>query len=266
MLLICGAAIWVAAPLCAQSNTASSTSLTLARDGKSEYSIVLASDAIDAEKTAAAQLQQNLQKVTGATLPIKEEAEVAADAPQILVGAGARVKTLLPRQDWNTLGHDGIVIKTVGKNLILAGGRPRGALYAVFEFLEKSAGVRWWTPTESTIPHRDILTVAPQNTVYISPFAYREHFANSVQSDPLFATRMRENGNYMHQGEELGGHYTILGFVHTFDLLLPPEKYFKEHPEWYSDPDNGGKTLHGGFAATFAAAVAALSEQRCDAG
>src|SRR2546430_13600741 len=32
--------------------------------------------------------------------------------------------------------HEGIVMKTVGETLILAGGRPRGTLYAVDAFLE----------------------------------------------------------------------------------------------------------------------------------
>jgi hypothetical protein len=239
----------------------------LTQNGKSSYVIVLAGDAIPAEKTAAQQLQVHLQKVTGATLPIKNQSEVTAASPQILVGAGTRVKGLLPQQNWSALGTDGIVIKTVGKNLILAGGRPRGALYAVFEFLEKSVGVRWWTPTESTIPKKSTLQVLTQNTVYTPQILTRELFMTGITRDrwrfpidpnvpeqdpmqtpgpdvrytPLFVTQMKINGHYQTQGPELGGHNSILGFVHTFDQLLPPEKYFKAHPEWYTDPANGNK-------------------------
>jgi hypothetical protein len=61
-----------------------------------------------------------------------------------------------------------------------------------------------------------------------------------VQTDPVFALRQKNNGQNQKMTPELGGHNTILGFVHTFDKLLPPEKYFKAHPEWYSDPNNGG--------------------------
>ena len=73
------------------------------------------------------------------------------------------------------------------------------------------------------------------------PFNYREHYTTEVQADPIFATIMRENGDHQKQEKDWGGHYTILGFVHTFSKLLPPEKYFKEHPDWYSDPENGNK-------------------------
>src|SRR5690606_12652108 len=158
----------------------------------------------------AEQLQKYLQQVTGAAFPIQPETAVAANAPQILIGAGERARVLLPAQDWSTLGSDGIVIKTVGNNLVLAGGRPRGTLYAVFQFLEDEVGCRWWTPTEHTIPTRSTLDVRPQNVTYVPPFSYREHYTSSVRQDPVFATTMRENGHHQTQTGEWGGHYDML--------------------------------------------------------
>ena len=214
----------------------------LATNGKTAYVISLASDAVPGEKTAAEQLQKYLREVTGATFPVLPETEVATDAPQILVGAGQRLKALLPRQNWAALKQDGIVIKTVGNKILLAGGRPRGSLYAVYSFLEDTVGCRWWTPTENMIPRRANLEVPLLNVTYVPPFDYREHYTNSVQNDPVFATKLRENGNFQTQDANWGGHYSILGWwCHTFGQLLPVEKYFKEHPEWYSDPLNGNK-------------------------
>src|SRR5690606_19567395 len=106
---------------------------------------------------------------------------------------------LLPNQNWSSLTSDGIVIKTVGKNLVLAGGRPRGALYAVFQFLESSVGCRWWTPTENTIPQRSTLDMPQQDVSYVPTFAYREHFTSSVYSDAAFSAIMRENGHFNHK-------------------------------------------------------------------
>lgn len=215
--------------------------LTLASGGKTAYVITLAADAIPAEKTAAAQLQKYLGQVTGTRFAIANEREVDAKSPQILVGAGRRVKALLRQQDWEALGRDGIVIKTVGKNLVLAGGRPRGSLYAVFEFLEESAGCRWWTPRENTIPQMKSLVIPDQDVTYRPPFDYREHFTTATYMAPEFATALRENGNYQKQDAAWGGHYKILGWCHTFSRLLPPETYFKPHPEWFSDPANDYK-------------------------
>lgn len=212
--------------------------LRLAKNGVAQLPIVLAEDAIPAEKTAALELQKYLHQVTGAEFPVREAAAVKPTAPQILVGAGHRVKNILPGQDWEALGQDGIVIKTVQNKLILAGGRPRGALYAVYQFLEDSVGCHWWTPTESTVPRKSTLELPLQNTVYIPPFDYRENFITAAEVSPVFATTLRENGHAQPQSPEWGGHYSILGWCHTFSQLLPPATYFKEHPEWYSDPLN----------------------------
>jgi hypothetical protein len=213
----------------------------LAQNGKTSYVISVAADAIPAEKTAATQVQKYLQQVTGATFAIASETDVKADAPQILVGAGARVKALLPTEKWSALQSDAIIIKTVGKNIVLAGGRPRGSLYAAIQFLEDGVGCRWWTPTESAIPRKSTLNVPTQNVSYASPFAYREHYTTAAQKDPEFATFLRENGHHQTQDEAWGGHYKILGWCHTFEQLVSLEVYFKDHPEWYSDPANDNK-------------------------
>jgi hypothetical protein len=219
--------------------TRATASLTLAENGQTTYTIALADDAVPAEQTAAAELEKYLEEVTGASFSVAPEGQVLATTPQILVGAGTRARMLLPSQQWNDLGPDGIVVKSVGQNLILAGGRPRGSLYAVYQFLESSVGCRWWTPQDSKIPQRPTLTVGTQDVTYVPPFDYREHYTTSVRNDPVFATKMRENGHHQTQSASWGGHHSILGFVHTFSELLPPSEYFAEHPEWYSDPDNG---------------------------
>ena len=95
----------------------SGAALTLAQNGKSNYVIALAVDATPAEKTAARELSEYLEKISSAKFSVQSETTVTAAAPQILVGAGVRVKSLLLKQDWKTLGSDGIVIKTSGKNL-----------------------------------------------------------------------------------------------------------------------------------------------------
>ncbi len=217
---------------------AGSGELTLAREGKAVYRIVEADNATSSEKTAARELQKYLQQVTGASFTVVGEAEAADDGPRIFVGAGSSVKALLPDQDWDALGTDGIVVRSVGEDLILAGGRPRGTLYAVYEFLEEAVGCRFWTPTESLIPNRPTLTVPAWNTTFIPPFmSMRQHNATAIVENPQFATMMREVGPYVEQDATWGGRYHQLRCA--FVDLLPVEKHFEAHPEWYSDARNG---------------------------
>ena len=212
-----------------------STATTLAENGKARCSIVVAKDAAAPEKTAARELRDYLRQVTGADFPIRTESQVKPNAPQILVGPSNRLKKLAPDVNWPTLGHDGIVIRTVGNRLLLAGGRPRGTLYAVYSFLEDTVGCRWWTGTESHIPTMRTLTIPALNTTYSPRLRYREAFYRDPLENPIFAAKLKLNGNFYKTTPDYGGHYKILGWCHTSFDLLPPGKYFAAHPEWYSE-------------------------------
>jgi hypothetical protein len=221
---------------------ASAGELALTTEGKSDYVIVVPAKPAVAQTTAARELQEHLAKVTGATLKMVAEGEAPAETPQIVIGPSDRMKQLLPGLDVGSLGHDGIVIKTVGKNLVLAGRPPRGTLYAVYTFLEDVVGCRWWTSTEHLIPKKPTLVIPALDINYAPKLRYREAFYRDAL-EGVFAARSKCNGNHDRVPAEYGGHYTFAaGFVHTFFPLLPPEKYFATHPEWYSEI--GGQRKH----------------------
>jgi hypothetical protein len=207
---------------------------TLAENGKTSYTIVIPKNAIEPEKTAASELQSYLKQITGADFPICDESWVKDDSPQILIGHSKAAERLVLDLDWTDLDNDGILIRTIGNNLILAGGNPRGTLYAVYTFLEDTLGCRWWTGTESYIPSKSLLQIPVLDTKYAPKLKYRETFYRDVNENPLFAAKLKLNGHFNDISSDYGGHYTIIGWCHTFHQFLPPEKYFVEHPEWYS--------------------------------
>jgi len=160
--------------------------LLLAEAGQTGYAVVVAADAAAPEKTAAAELAAYLKKITGAEFAIMPRAD-AAGRPVIAVGPGAAA-TVAPDLDLSKagehgLGDDGIVLESVGKNLVLTGaaGATRGTIYAVYEFLERACGVRWWTPTAETVPSRPTLAVTLEPTRYVPPFVYREAFGTAIR-------------------------------------------------------------------------------------
>ena len=208
--------------------------LTLAEGGRTGYVITVGEDASAPERNAAKELASYLGAVTGAEFAVTAPAEVPADQLCIMVGQTESIKKLLPGVDWESLGDDGIVIKTKGRHLILAGGRPRGTLYAVYTFLEDFVGCRWWTSTEEDIPHRPTLIVTAPSMIYIPPLSYREVLYLDVTRSPGFAVKLKNNGYYSPIAPEFGDHYQYAMWGHSFEQLLPPEKYFAEHPEWYS--------------------------------
>ena len=210
--------------------------LELAKDGVSAYEIVLDADATVPERTAAEELQTHLEAVTGARLPIHVETAASSTGKRIVVGPSAHFLKAFPDFNLATLRRDGIVMKTAGDTLFLAGDRPRGTLYAVYTFLEDVAGCRWWAADASFTPKKPTLEIPALDTVYVPKLLCREAFYRGA-FDGVFAARSKCNGHFERVSPEYGGHYTILGWCHTFNQLLPPSEYFETHPEWYSEID-----------------------------
>jgi len=240
--------------------------IRLSEHGTTQYVISLASDASAPEKSAATDLAKYLNRTTGANFRIITPAE-AKGKPTIAVGPGAS-KTVIRNLSLNKtdLGEDGIVIKTSYPHLALTGavGSKRGTLYAVYEFLEHEVGVRWWTHTEEFVPTKPHLSVSALDVRYAPQFRYREVYSWSMvhhvvshwrldDSDAgvkdwdkvRFAVRQRNNGHGTGIPASFGGSMMPLGFCHTFYPFLPPDKYFKDHPEWYSEID-GKRAGEGG--------------------
>ena len=234
--------LFLVVPAIVVSNCVAEERLSLAANGRTDYVIVVGDDAITSESTAAKELSDYLAKITGAQFPVVSEADVPARKQRIMVGQTVGVRELLPRVDWDSLGHDGIVIKTSGDRLLLAGGRPRGTLYAVYTFLEDVVGCRWWTSTEEYFPRRPTLSIPRPDITYVPALKYRETSYQGVSERfldvrraPEFAVKLKSNGHFQRIPNELGGNYELIGWCHTFNQLLPPDKYFEQHPEWYSE-------------------------------
>ncbi len=230
----------------------------LAEGGTTAYRIVLAPDAIAPERYAAEELARFLGESTGATFAIVTAGE-EGPGPRILVGQGDLVRELLPNHDLAALGADGLVERTVGGDLILTGGRPRGTLYAVYDFLEDVVGCRWWSSKVSTIPRHDRLALPRLDVTETPVLEYREPFWFDA-FDGDWAARNRANGNSERLDEAHGGKHVYKGFVHTFFPLVPPSEHFATHPEWYSEID-GQRSAGGQLCLTNEELVAFTLEQ-----
>ncbi|MBN2449739.1 MAG: DUF4838 domain-containing protein, partial [Lentisphaeria bacterium] len=208
----------------------------LVRDGHSVYVIAVPETAEPAVRTAAEELRTYLQRAAGVALPVLLESAVPPQTPRIAVGPCRLVRGFDPETDLASLGPDGILLRTYGPDVVLAGTPPRGTFYAVNAFLEDVVGCRWWTSTEETVPATPVLAVPDLDVAYTPPLRSREAFYRDAFHGP-FAARLRLNGHFARIGPEFGGHLPIVGWCHTFFQFLPPDPYFAQHPEWYSEID-----------------------------
>lgn len=206
----------------------------LAESYVSAYTIVLPDEPSVVQQTAASELQTYVERISGARLPIASESEAPAER-LLVIGPSALSQKLLGDLDESTIEQDGIVVKTIGENVVLTGSPERGPIYAAYEFLE-ALGVRWLTSAEEYVP-RDPNAALPRLDVNYAPrLKYRESFYRDAFSSP-FAVRLRCNGDTCHIPAEFGGKNNFLFGCHSSFTLIPPKVYFKEHNDWFAEID-----------------------------
>ncbi|NUQ62725.1 MAG: DUF4838 domain-containing protein [Pirellulales bacterium] len=171
-------------------------------------------------RRAAGEFQRVLEKMTGTKLP----AEIQGDAPIVHIGRDAFVDRAGLQLD--RLDEDGFVIHTVdNKHLILAGRTPHATEFAVYRFLQKHAGVRWYFPTE-------LGEVVPKRATFsVGELAERE--------EPSFHSRLWSSaapfdGGAWERQNLCRGRYS---FHHNLLYVFPPSKLFDAHPDWYPEID-----------------------------
>jgi len=206
--------------------------IELARNGGPRAVIVLARDATAPEAHAAAELQSFIEQVTGARLPIVGK---TVDLPMILVGCDA-ARMVDPAFSIGDLGTDGVRLLSKGRDLIVAGGRPRGTLYAVYTLLEDYVGCRWWAPGACTIPKKPDLSLGSIDLRYVPQFELREPYWHSA-FDRDWAVRNKTLSNTARLDDQVGGKPAVAHIHHSLQYLIPAKRYFQEHPEWFSEVD-----------------------------
>lgn len=132
--------------------------MTIAAEGKPGCVILTQPGATAAERHAADELAGFLCQITGTVFEIRE---CDRDAPPsaIVIGPGPLARELFADVPWESLGGEQAIIRAGGGRLLLAGGRPRGTLYAVYRFLQEFCGVRWWAPWAADVPAQPNLVV-----------------------------------------------------------------------------------------------------------
>ena len=215
-----------------------------------EYTIIVPSDShiYYNEKCvyyrAARQLQKYLAYITGKTIYIQSSACGLEKDNEIVFGVTNRNKFDAHKNH----SVDEYEFYSKENKLYFLGGK-RGIFYGVFEFLEKYCGVRFFTADIEMIYNRDKIDIANLQERYLPPLEYRE-MSNWNSWDSEFSVKSKLNGLMIRQlGEEWGGGIGYVGgvpgLVHTFSLLMPPEKYFDTHPEYFALNEKGDRDPTG---------------------
>lgn len=203
----------------------------LFNQGKSDYVIVIGTEASGSEQWAAAELQNWLQKVSGAEFQVYFDSEKLVEN-EIIVGYNRHAKQLLgkdvqPPDD----SDESFTFQNVGSKIVIWGGKQRGTMHGVMTFLERELGCRWYTPAVSIAPQRDKYSFTYLHHSEAPSIRVRNDFYYEA-FDPIWAAHNKMNGA-MNDRPQPGG---VEGYwaVHTFYRFMPPSEFFDKHPEYYS--------------------------------
>lgn len=232
-----------------------------------KVAIVLPLGASQIERFAAEELARCLGAATGWKATVQEGSADAQAAirfwvgmaePERLRASGFPMAAFEKRLD--ALIADGICITGDGKDVVLVGKAPRGALNAVYAFLEMRLGFHWPEPGEEYVPSVQAPKLDNIEIVSNPAFPYRGIAIHGRCGDEFFAklvdwlAKNRLNGfqvfcehynqlrpkalpEIMKRGlfPNIGGH--------SRGYFFPSGKYFKDHPEYFALV-NGQRQAH----------------------
>ena len=211
----------------------------LFRNGKSDYQIVISPEASASEQTAARELQQYIEQIGGARLPITSD--LKATGRSIHVGYNERVATLTgaqrPERD-----DEGFTYRTVGHDLLIWGGAQRGTMYGVFTFLERELGIHWLTPKCTIVPEKKQWKLPKLNRSERPYIGYRYSNYFVARDVPEWSAHTRENTKWYPTTNDYGNIEAYYG-AHTMEWLVPVKEFFETHPEYFCLRD--GKRHNG---------------------
>ncbi len=172
--------------------------------------------ATDAEKYAAEQLEKYLKKCANVFLMKRNDLMAACDY-EIIVGKTCRSEDF---GETFRLSSDGYYIVCREGKLYL-GGKDRGVIYAVFAFLEKFAGCRFFAPDEEYIPQSAEISVPEGYEEHYSPVFFMRDVLWSTNYDIDWSVKQKVNrGHYRNFFGGTGGEVGFAGyFGHTLGEL-----------------------------------------------
>ncbi len=180
--------------------------------------ILSADDAVD--KKAAYLLQDFIQRITGAKVPVQENTN--ARKYDVIIGNGGLNKEIATKD----IKEDGFRISSSGDNIRIVSGGGCGSVYAVVTLLERYLGVSYWGENEYSFVPSPSLSFPYIELTESPAFRYRQSQNYALATDSVYKL-----WNRLKNPEDV---FAADYWVHTFDKLLPSAVYGKDHPEYYS--------------------------------
>jgi len=185
-----------------------------------DWRIVVADDATECEQYAAEEFRLFFAQATGHSLSIHPDS--ALETKNVFIGASDSLKTSgLAHATNREYAEEELRIVIGPDNIAIVGGRPRGVLYGVYQFLEDALGMRFLSKDYTYVPRftasdadLQLGQLESMDFSYTPPIECRfAGFRDFQDETGQFAARRRVNGRYSGDSnpptqwrKKLGGH------------------------------------------------------------
>ena len=216
------------------------TNKIMTENGKTDYKIVLPTNLGSWDNEAKNELVTFLRTSTGISFSVISDEGLTFSESDKYISLG---RTRLFEQaglaaNESELSAAGYVIKTVGNSIFICGGKSKGTMYGVYEFLHHAVGYEYYAADEIALNNLtklylfdfDIKTIPSFESPYLSSSIYL--------GDTNGNNRYRVTNPWI---PSAGMHCSfILIDKETYNDPNKPETY---HPEYYAYSENG-QTVH----------------------
>lgn len=202
--------------------------MKLIENKKTEYVILVPKDKDVFIDFAVKELNGVIEKSTGVKF------EVVDNATENFISIG-NTSALKNANIIVSYGDDGYAVKEKDGNLYLFGQSENGAIWAVYEFLERTVGYRFYAIDEIKVESRTEIDITGLDVEYTPSIPYRGSGFGVARSDFNYSTGLKAYANY---GIRLDGKDFWGTWAHNLvSVYIEPERYYEDHPEWFYHMD-----------------------------
>ena len=213
------------------------TNQIMVQNGKTEYKIVLPATPASWDNTACDELTGFLKQSSGVNFTVISDEELAFDKNEKYISLG---RTTLFSQsglvaDEEELGVSGYIIKTIGNSIFICGGKSKGTLYGVYEFLNHTVGYEFYAEDEIAIDNLSKVYLFDFDVKTIPSFEYSYLVSSAWAGEPNTTNRYRITMPWILPNA--GAHSSFV-FINK-DKYNNPNKQETYHPEYYAHDVSG---------------------------
>jgi hypothetical protein len=218
----------------------------LFKDNATNWKICLDKDASKTDIYAAHELQSALKKISNVDFQIEYSGNIPEENAIIIgsLDSSFAIRSNAAALKLEKSKLDSFAIYTIGKNLYLAGNNSRSSLYAVYAFLQKELGVRWFWPGDDGefIDKKSSYSLTALNVNVTPVFRFREMTPCGLHKH--IPTEIWMARNFLNSGSRTLEIREKVGFIKLDSGHWVNAKNFEKKPDTFS-LINGSRNREG---------------------